>query len=259
MNLIHRQLGALDINIAPVSLGTVKIGRNNGVKYPGTFELPSDKQVVHLLSQARDHGINLIDTAPAYGSSEARLGKLLPGPREDWVICTKAGEHFDGEHSNYDYSAAAMNNSIDQSLRSLGTSYLDIVLIHSDGNDLDILQHSDAVATLKDRQRKGDIRYIGLSGKTVAGAQMAMGQCDVLMVTLNLSDRSHVEVVKQAAISGKGVLVKKALDSGHADPDDNLAFVLSTPGVSSMVVGTINPEHLQENIEITIRALTASE
>ena len=49
-------------------------------------EIPDDAAVERLLWLARDLGINLIDPAPAYGTSQERLGKLLPGPREDWVI-----------------------------------------------------------------------------------------------------------------------------------------------------------------------------
>ena len=256
MTLSHRPLGELDLAVSPLALGSVKFGRNHGVKYPAAFELPEDREVSRLLSQAFDQGINLIDTAPAYGTSETRIGKLLPTDRKDWVICTKAGEQFDGSQSRYDYSAAAMNHSIDQSLKALQTDYLDIVLVHSNGDDLDILQSTDAMATLISRQQAGDIRYIGFSGKTVEGAQAAIAYCDVLMITLNLADQTHLGVINQASAQGKGILIKKALDSGHANPTDNLAFALSQPGVSSVVIGTINPRHLSENIRIATEVLT---
>lgn len=258
MILPRRSLGGLDIAITPLALGSVKFGRNHGVKYPRAFELPGDKALVDLLSLAKSFGINFIDTAPAYGTSEARIGKLLQGSRHDWVICTKAGEQFDGSSSTYNYSATAMNKSVDNSLKALKTDYLDIVLIHSDGNDLDILHQSDALATLAARQRSGDIRYIGLSGKTIEGAQAAIGLCDVLMVTLNLADVSHLGVIEQAATLGKGILVKKALDSGHGNPADNLAFVLTQPGVSSAVIGTINPDHLSQNVRIASDTLSGT-
>ena len=76
MLLTHRPIGKTNINISPIGLGTVKLGRNTGVKYPQQFKLPNDKQAQDLLHIAKEWNINLIDTAPAYGNSEQRLGKL---------------------------------------------------------------------------------------------------------------------------------------------------------------------------------------
>ena len=95
MPLAKRILGQTGIEVSCLGLGTVKFGRNQEVKYPGTFSLPEDKQITALLDQAKDLGINLLDTAPAYGSSEQKLGRLLKD-RQDWVICTKVGEEFAG-------------------------------------------------------------------------------------------------------------------------------------------------------------------
>jgi len=95
MKLIKRQLGQTGLAVSCLGLGTVKIGRNQEVKYPISFPLPRDNDVSDLLATAKDLGINLLDTAPAYGSSEQRLGRLLRD-RDDWVICTKVGEEFTG-------------------------------------------------------------------------------------------------------------------------------------------------------------------
>ena len=78
-----------NINISPFALGTVKIGRNQAMKYPNAYELPSDKEVLELLDLAEQLGINCLDTAPAYGIAEERLGKLIKG--EKWLISTKIG------------------------------------------------------------------------------------------------------------------------------------------------------------------------
>ncbi len=59
------------------------------MKYPSGFRIPDDDEARMLLKLARDLGINLIDTAPAYGRSEERLGPLLRGQRQDWVIVSK--------------------------------------------------------------------------------------------------------------------------------------------------------------------------
>src|SRR5690606_39506858 len=79
---LHRPLGNTGLQASPLGLGTVKIGRNQGVKYPSGFDLPDDGQVRDLLALARGLGINLLDTAPAYGTSEERLGPLPQGRRQ---------------------------------------------------------------------------------------------------------------------------------------------------------------------------------
>ena len=96
---LHRPLGSTGLRVSPLGLGTVKLGRDQGVKYPQQFRIPDDAQALALLNQARDLGINLIDTAPAYGNSEQRLGPLLRGQRQDWVIVSKVGEEFDDGQS----------------------------------------------------------------------------------------------------------------------------------------------------------------
>ncbi|MCU7812908.1 MAG: aldo/keto reductase, partial [Candidatus Thiodiazotropha sp. (ex Notomyrtea botanica)] len=161
-----RLLGKTGIEVSPLGLGSVKFGRNEQVKYPAGFEIPDDAAVSRLLSMARDLGINLIDTAPAYGTSEERLGQLLPGNRQDWVIVTKVGEIFEQGQSRFDFSDPHTRLSVEQSLRRLRTDYLDVVLIHSHGDDIQILEHEPVLETLRDSQRKGLVRAIGMSSKT---------------------------------------------------------------------------------------------
>ena len=87
-------LGNTGLHVARISLGTVKFGRTAGVKYPAAVKMPTDDEARELLATARALGINLIDTAPAYGIAEERLGGLLYGQRDDWLICTKVGEEY---------------------------------------------------------------------------------------------------------------------------------------------------------------------
>ncbi len=56
--------------VSPLGLGTVKLSRDKGVKYPAGFKIPSDRKALNLIALAKDLGINLIDTAPVYGNSE---------------------------------------------------------------------------------------------------------------------------------------------------------------------------------------------
>ena len=227
MTLAKRPLGSTGINVSSLGLGTVKFGRNQEVKYPTGFALPVDRAIESLLDVARESGINLLDTAPAYGSSEQRIGRLLRD-RDQWVICTKVGED------------------------------LDIVLIHSDGEDLKILEQTDCLATLLKMQEKGQIRAIGMSTKTLEGGLRTVETLDLVMATYNPSYTDDAPVIAAAHAANKGVLIKKALNSGHDalgtpnETADNLRTVLAIPGVSSAIVGTINLEHLRDNVTAAV-------
>jgi aryl-alcohol dehydrogenase-like predicted oxidoreductase len=251
-----RALPGTGLNVSSLGLGTVKIGRNEQVKYPGAFAIPDDAAVGELLAQARELGINLLDTAPAYGTSEERLGQLLAN-RKDWVIVTKTGEEFSNGTSHFDFSAAHTRMSIERSLRRLRTDYLDVVLIHSDGNDDAILEQGECASTLQDCKRQGLIRAIGMSTKTVTGALRAVRELDVVMLTYNLQQRTDEPAIRLAHELGKGVFIKKGLMSGHVQQAgrdlvrESLALVLREPGVHSLIAGTINPEHLAMNVAMT--------
>lgn len=246
----RRPLGNTGIQVPLLGLGTVKLGRRDGVKYPEPFELPDDAAARRLLDTARELGINLLDTAPAYGSSEARLGRLLLDQRNDWLLATKVGETFADGTSSYDFTPEAVQSSIKLSLQRLHTDRLDIALIHSDGNDLAILEELGTLDCLNDLKSRGWIRAVGISHKTVAGAERAIELgADVIMATLNLVDTVEAPLIARAAAAGCGVLVKKALASGHSGTD-SLRFAAATEGVSAVIVGTINPAHLRENARV---------
>ena len=250
-----RPLGATGLRVSPLGLGTVKFGRNQGVKYPQPFALPSDREALALLDLAWDLGINLLDTAPAYGESEERLGRLLRQCRRDWVIVTKVGEAFHDGVSRFDFSAAATRTSVERSLRRLGVTTLDAVLIHSSGADQAILEQEAVLPTLRDLQKAGLVRAVGMSTKTAAGGLRAVECCDLVMATYNLRQREELPVIRAAHAAGKGVLIKKGLLSGYlsdlteVDPvRAALQLLYAEPGVSSIVIGTLNPNHLQANV-----------
>ena len=142
---------------------------------------------------------------------------------------------------------------MERSLRRLNTDYLDCVLIHSDGNDLDVLR-SGALETLEEMKQAGLIRAIGMSTKTVAGGLETLKRSDVAMVTYNLKQDDERPVIDHAAAHHNGILIKKAFASGHLADDQpdpvqaSLNKVLGTAGVSAVIAGTVNPHHLEENV-----------
>lgn len=244
----RRRLGLTGLELSVIGLGTVKFGRNQGVKYPHGFDLPDMEHLRNLLAIARDLGINTLDTAPAYGLSEERLGALLHGQRKEWIVVGKAGEEFENGESRYIFTPEHFEMSLHRSLKRLGTDYLDIFLIHSDGNDLEILNNDALIAKMQDFKARGLVRAIGASTKTVGGGIRALDLMDCAMVAFNPEYTAEEPVLSHAAKTGKGILVKKAMGSGHVTANNPLRFALNHPGVTSAIVGTINPDHLRENI-----------
>lgn len=261
----YRPLGSTGFKVSPLGLGTVKLGRDQGVKYPKGFSIPDDRQARALLDQARDLGINLIDTAPAYGISEERLGYLLRGQRQHWVIVSKVGEEFEHGQSRFDFSPEHTRFSVERSLRRLNSERIELVLVHSDGNDLAILRETGVYQTLAELKQEGKIGAFGLSGKTVEGGLLALEQGDCAMVTYNLNEQGERPVLDYALAQHKAILIKKALASGHAclqgeDPlRASLAAVFAHPAVGSAIIGTINPAHLAANVATLEQLLRASD
>jgi aryl-alcohol dehydrogenase-like predicted oxidoreductase len=259
---LHRPLGDTGLIVSPLGLGTVKLGRDQGVKYPSGFTIPDDDEAGRLIGLAHELGINLIDTAPAYGRSEERLGPLLRGRRQDWVIVSKSGEEFEAGRSSHDFSPAHTRRSVERSLKRLETDYIDLLLLHSDGDDLRILRESGAYETLAELKREGKIRAFGLSGKTVEGGLLALERGDCAMVTYNLAEQGEKPVLDYAASHAKGILIKKGLASGHActgagvDPvKASFELIFGHPGVGSAIIGTINPLHLSHNVATAAEVL----
>lgn len=256
MALIKRQLGSTGIEVSVLGLGTVKIGRDQEVKYPTGFTIPNDDEVRNLLAFAKNLGINFIDTAPAYGNSEERLGQLISNS-SDWVIMTKVGEIFENGQSIFDFSAEHTRMSVERSLKRLKRDSLDMVLVHSNGDDMHIINNEGALEELDKLKQKGLIKSFGMSTKTVEGGMWVVENTDVVMATLNLSDDHDLGVIAHANKLNKGVVIKKALQSGHADKsaggagvEQAFEYIFSHQGISSAIIGTINEKHLQQNVDV---------
>ena len=253
--MITRTFANTELQVSAVSYGALKIGRNQKMRYPD-FQLPSDSEVANIISVAKELGMNLIDTAAAYGSSEERLGKVLKGQRQDWLIASKFGEEFDGETSRFDFSPQWAEQSLERSFKRLGTDYLDILFIHSDGNDLNVLENDELIAKLHDFKKRGLVRAIGASTKTLEGGLRAAELLDAVMITHNLNYREEEAVIDYALENNKGIFLKKALASGEITDEKSIEdpikasfdFVLNKAGVTSAVIGSINEAHLRENI-----------
>ncbi len=164
----------------------------------------------------------------------------------------------------FDFSAVHTRFSVERSLQRLRTDHIELVLVHSNGDDLAILQHEDVYATLAALKQEGKIGGFGFSGKTSEGGILALEQGDCAMVTYNLNERDELPVLDYAAQHNKGILIKKALASGHVclaeggvDPvQASFAMIFQHPAVASAIVGTITAKHLKANAECVAQILS---
>ncbi len=240
-------------SVSVLGLGTVKFGRNTGVKYPSGFELPTDAEIEALLDLCLENGINLLDTAPAYGASEERLGQLLGARRDKFFLMTKTGEEFDGANSQYIFTADHTRRSVERSLARLRAERLDCVLVHSSRDDLHVIENTPVLETLARLKEEGKISSFGVSTYTVAGGKRAAELSDAVMVAYHPGYTEEKAVIDHALSLGRAVIVKKGLASGHAGaPGGNIRFILDTPGVTGMVFGSLSPANILSNIKAAL-------
>ena len=123
----YAKMNGLNRDVSRIGLGTWSIG---GLMWGGTDE----HEALETIRTALDHGISLIDTAPAYGLGRAEelVGRALAkyGKREDVIIATKVGLEWRGDQVFRNSTRARIMKEIDDSLRRLQTDYIDIYQVH---------------------------------------------------------------------------------------------------------------------------------
>lgn len=155
----HTRIEGLPFTASRIALGTWAIG---GWKWGGTNESDAIATIHHAL----DAGINIIDTAPAYGfgHSEEIVGKALAERRDQVLIATKAGMVWAGGKLGRDSSPASLRQQLEGSLRRLRRDVIDLYQIHWPDESVEF---EISAATLESFRREGKIRAIGLSNCTV--------------------------------------------------------------------------------------------
>src|SRR5258708_38194396 len=121
-----RPMGKTGLAVSPIGFGAFKIGRNEKTKYSQEYPLPDDPTVERLLHEGLDLGVTHIDTAPAYGLSEERIGRSLAHRRAEFTLSTKVGEIFENGRSRFDFSESGVRASVTQSLKRLRTDVIDL-------------------------------------------------------------------------------------------------------------------------------------
>jgi aryl-alcohol dehydrogenase-like predicted oxidoreductase len=160
--------------VSRIGLGTWAIG---GLEWGNV----SDDDGVATCLSIFDHGINLIDTAPIYGHGRAEeiVGKALRqhGKREDFYIATKAGLEWNDDGVVANSEPARLRQELEDSLRRLGTDYIDLYQLHFYDRETPI---DETLGVLDDVVRSGKVRYIGCSNFLAYQLARAVGRSEVL-------------------------------------------------------------------------------
>jgi aryl-alcohol dehydrogenase-like predicted oxidoreductase len=234
--MLYRELGASGISVSAVGLGAWAIG---GWMWGGTQE----DDAIRAIHASLDQGVNLVDTAPVYGygRSEEIIGKAIRGRRDQVLLATKCGLIWDREEGEFHFHADSkgvtprpsekkvykclrpdsIRAELEQSLRRLGTDYIDLYQTHWQDSTTPI---ADTLAALQKLKDEGKIRAIGVSNIKLDQLR-AYGQIDADQEKYNMLDRG---------IEGNGLLAYCR--------QQNIAMLAYSPLANGLLTGKIGPE-----------------
>ena len=251
-----RVLGKTGVHLAILGFGTAHAGLRLNTR-----------EAVHLYESAFRGGITYFDTAPefaGYGKAQVQLSHFLKHVRSDVFLVTKCYEP-DGERAL---------RLLQQSLRELGTSYADLVFVHSVGADkMDpkiVFGRNGTLAALLKAKALGLTRFVGLSGHSRPQRfvqALRQFEIDVLLNAVNFVDRhtyNFEEQVWPVAIQANIGLIAMKVYGGALDPtparlshskmpveyhDAAFRYALSLPQVCCAAIGMATPWELEQNLQ----------
>lgn len=179
----YNKIGSTDLRVSELGFGASSIG--------GMFEKVDEEEALRTIQCAFDRGINYFDSSPAYGrptspygpaTSETILGKGLKGlKRSEFVLSTKAGK-FSSLPPQFDFSYAAIVQSVESSLKRLQVDYIDILILHDieydKGRHLKIAL-GEGLEALKDLKKQGKIGFFGISSYSLPVLEKVIQDCDL--------------------------------------------------------------------------------
>lgn len=191
----HVVLGRTGITVSKNGFGALPIQR------------VTKAEAVYLLQKAFYNGINYFDTARAYSDSEEKLGAAFPYTRERIVISTKTAAQ----------DAAGFWRDLEESLRKLGTDYIDIYQFHNPAVCPKPGDASGLYDAALEAKRQGKIRHIGITNHRLAVAKeaIASGLYETLQFPFSyLAAPAELELVEACRDAGMGFIAMKALSGG---------------------------------------------
>ena len=148
----YRILGGTGIKVSPYALGSIPFATRFGNSDP--------EDSIRIIHKALDAGINLVDTADAYGDSEEVVGRALEGRRDTVVLATKVGRPMGTDPNQQGASRRWITTAVESSLRRLRTDHLDLYQVHLPDPETDV---EETLSALTDLVRSGKIRAFGTS------------------------------------------------------------------------------------------------
>ena len=289
VDLPKRKLGRTGLNVTALGFGALELrGMVAGV---GRELKPGQPE--RILNAVLDAGINYIDVAADYGEAEWHIGRCIANRRKEFFLASKCGcppdvsKFAPTERTRYgvplpqlhDYSRENIIKTCDQSLRRMKTDYLDVLQFHFSPSR-NILEQEKAVQTLESLKRDGKIRFLGCSSILPnITDHIKMGVFDVLQVPYSALQPEHEDTIVAAAKAGVGIVIRGGVAKGppgkgqgsadlwdlwdKAELDEllegehrtgfMLRFTITNPDIHTTVVGTLDPEHLLENIAAVLK------
>ncbi len=147
----YRQLGRSGLKVSPICLGTMMFGG------------PTDQATsARIVAKAHEAGVNFIDTADAYskGASEEVVGRAISNSRDKWVLATKLANPMGDDPNRGGLSRKWVLQAADESLKRLGTDYIDIYYLHKEDHSTPL---DETVRAMGELIRQGKVRYFGVS------------------------------------------------------------------------------------------------
>ncbi|MGW5646096.1 aldo/keto reductase [Saccharopolyspora sp. NPDC003752] len=266
--------------------GTFRIGDELAVRQlgfgamrivgPGIWGPPEDRDnSIEVLRRSADLGVNLIDTAEAYGPdvSEELIREALHPYPEELVIATKGGIHRPSVRQlTPNGSPEFLRQGVEGSLRKLGVETIDVYQLHRIDPQIPV---EESLGALKELRDEGKIRHIGLSEVSVEEIERARRVVEIATVQnrYNVADREHDKVVDHCEREGIGFIPWFPLATGSlarpggpleaiarrtgATPSQlALAWLLHRSPAMLPIPGTASLEHLAENCAAAVLRLS---
>lgn len=225
----YRYLGDTGLEVSVLGFGASPLGDEFGAIRPVDGQRAVDC--------ALDHGVTYFDVAPYYGRTlaEERLGAYLAGKRHRVVLATKAGRYDRDWPEGFDFSAARITASVEESLRRLRTDVIDVYQLHDvEFGDRQVLVN-EALPALQRLKEQGKVRAIGITGYPLACLRdlAAAADVDVILSYAHynlMNTRLDRELAPFARARGIGLINASPLHMGmlteagppdwHPAPDD---------------------------------------
>jgi aryl-alcohol dehydrogenase-like predicted oxidoreductase len=203
-----RPFGNTGMRVSEIGLGAWQLANPD-------WGVNDRNEALRIIQKSLEAGCNFFDTAPAYGEgvSEELLGEALKSVRKDVIICTKFGHTADGIT---DFGTHAIRPSIEASLRSLQTDYLDIVLMHNPPREMMDGRISSQYEEFEKLKAEGKVREYGVSLDWREEVDLVVDttQSKALEVFFNALYQEPLPAFQKAQEHGVGIIVKVPLDSG---------------------------------------------